>query len=91
MYLIKYFLVQLIFFGVIIFIGFCSDRYISRPFTLIDMISIILYITLLFSVLTLYNKFKKGLKPISLFFRLLFSFLAIIISIIIIGFFIGEM
>jgi cell division protein FtsX len=71
--------------------NFYLDSYISKPFTYTDLIAIIIGVAILILSFNLYNKFRKHLKPIRLFNKILLSALAIIIAIIIIGVLTGEM
>jgi len=88
MNLIKYFVLQLMLCSVIFLTGFYLDSYISKPFTIIDLIAIIIGVVIIYIVLTLYNKAKKGLKPVR--YGILFTILAILIAVIIIGVLTGE-
>lgn len=85
---IKYFLLRLMLCSVIFLTGFYLDSYISKPFTIIDLISIIIGVVIIYIVLTLYNKAKKGLEPVR--YGILFTLLAILIAAIIIGVLTGE-
>jgi peptidoglycan/LPS O-acetylase OafA/YrhL len=91
MNLIKYFGIQFVLFGVIILTNFYLDSYISKPFTYVDLIAIIIGASIIILSLNLYNKLKKRLKPIRLFEKILISVLAIIIATIFIGVLTGEM
>lgn len=88
---IKYYGIQFILFGVIILTNFYFDSYISKPFTSIDLIAIIIGVAILILSLNLYNKLKRRLKPIRLFNKILLSVLAIFIATIFIGVLTGEM
>ncbi|WP_458948987.1 hypothetical protein [Oceanobacillus sp. CAU 1775] len=87
---IKYFVIQFVLFGVVIFTNYYLSRYISKPFTLTDLIAIIISISVMISALILYFRFKKNIHPIRLFNKTLISLLAIFFAIIFIGVLIGE-
>jgi len=66
------------------------DSYISKPFTLKDLVAIIIGVVVYIIVLNLNDKAKKRLKPVRLVNKILFSILAILIATIIVGVATGE-
>jgi hypothetical protein len=89
--LIKYFAIQFVLSSVIILFGFFKDIYISKPFTYVDLLAIIIAIPILILAIKLNSKFKKGLSPIRLINKVILSILAIIIATVFIGVLTGEM
>lgn len=83
MHLIKYFVLQFIFCVVVFLTASYLDSYISRPFTFIDLILLVIGLVIYYIVFKLYNKAKKSLKPVR--YEILFTVLAILIAAIIVG------
>ncbi|PEJ56700.1 hypothetical protein CN692_16190 [Bacillus sp. AFS002410] len=88
MNLIKYFVTQLMFCGVVFLTGYYLDSYISKPYTIIDLIALIIGLVIYYIIFTFYEKAKKGLKPVR--FEILFTVITILIAAIIIGVLTGE-
>jgi hypothetical protein len=88
---IKYFIIQIVLFCVIILIGFFSDKYISKPFSYVDILAIITMVPIFILVLNLGSKLKNRLKPIHILNKILLSISGIIIATVFTGVLTGEM
>ncbi|PGS45911.1 hypothetical protein [Bacillus sp. AFS041924] len=88
MNLIKYFITQLMFCGVVFLTASCLESYISKPFTIIDLMVLIIGLLIYYIIFSLYNKAKKGLKPVR--YEILFTVLTILIAAIFVGVLTGE-
>lgn len=87
---LKYFISQFILFSIIIVIAFFSDKYISKPFTYIDLLAIGALASSVILVINLNSKLHNSLLPIRRLYKILFSIMAVILATIFIGLVTGE-
>lgn len=88
---IKYFFLQFVLFCIIILSGFFLDKYISKPFTYVDLLAIVITFPILMFFLKLSGKLKNRLTSMRSFNKILLSILAIIIATVFTGVLTGEM
>jgi len=89
---LKYFISQFILFSIIIVIAFFSDKYISKPFTYIDLLAIgaLAISVILIVIVNLNSKLHNSLSHIRKLYKILFSIMAVILATIFIGLVTGE-
>ncbi|PEJ59504.1 hypothetical protein CN692_04740 [Bacillus sp. AFS002410] len=88
MNLIKFFFINLVLCSAIFLTATYSDRYISKPYTLIDLVTLIISLVIYYIVFTLFNKVKKAIKHGR--YEVLIFILAILTAAIITGAFLGT-
>lgn len=88
---LKYFIIQFFLFFVIMLIGYYADIYISKPFTYIDFMAIIIGLPIFILTVTLSDHLKNRLMPIRLHYKIFLSAAALIIGIVSAVVLLGEM
>ena len=91
MNLVKHLGIKCMLLVVILLTQFYTDSYISRPFTYVDLIAIIIVGCIVIPAFILYEKITERLKTISLAKNLFLAVLAFFIAIIFTGLITGEM
>ncbi|PEL13566.1 hypothetical protein [Bacillus sp. AFS017336] len=85
---IKFFVIQFMLWGVLFLTATYSDRYISKPYTIIDLVTLIISLAIYYIVLTLFDKARKTLKPDR--YEFLIYILPVLIAAIVIGALTGD-
>lgn len=86
---IKFFTYQFILIGCLFYLNIDSDQYLSRPFSKIDIIGLVLCILQIPILILIYKVFSR-FSSINRLVRILLLILAFLLSIIFIGMILGE-
>lgn len=83
---VRFCICQFILFSVLFVINISLDKYISKPFTRVDLVAIGLSVPIIIIVYSVANKLYRRFEIIRLRNKILISILTFIISILFIGF-----